>query len=334
MHLPKPGRSAGTAVACFSGVSGQPPRFLAPAIRYHVGRVGVCRPGWQARQDVPTPPKDACQDVQQHETSPRVLETSRNVTQYVSVNDRLRTAMLHTGTSTEELAVHCGVDVKTAERWISPGRVPHRQHRWAAARCLGCDEDYLWPQAARSPARRAEASQSELVRLYPDRASVPRETWIRLMTGAREHVSVLVFSGTFYAQTQPKIARMISAAAGRGVQVRLCFGDPRSDAVAARDREEGLGGTLAAKICSSLTYYRQIAASGECEVRLHATTLYASLFRYDDEIMVNPHAWGEPASANPALHLRRLDGGQVAAHYMNCFERVWATARPWHGDDI
>lgn len=154
------------------------------------------------------------------------------------------------------------------------------------------------------------------------------------MTGATKNISILVFSGTFYAQTQPKVAGMLAAAAGRGVQVRLCFGNPRSDAVAVRDREEGLGGTLAAKIRSSLTYYRQIAASGECEVRLHDTTLYASLFRYDDEIMVNPHAWGEAASANPTLHLRRLDGGQVAAHYMDSFERVWTTAKPWHGDDI
>jgi hypothetical protein len=48
---------------------------------------------------------------------------------------------------------------------------------------------------------------------------------------------------------------------------------------------------------------------------------------------VNPHAWGEPASANPALHLRRLDGGQVAAHYTDSFERVWQTAKPWHGED-
>ena len=42
---------------------------------------------------------------------------------------------------------------------------------------------------------------------------------------------------------------------------------------------------------------------------LHSTTRYAALFRYDDEIIVNPHVYGEPASANPALHLRRLDGG-------------------------
>jgi hypothetical protein len=69
-------------------------------------------------------------------------------------------------------------------------------------------------------------------------------------------------------------------------------------------------------------------------VRLHSTTLYASLFRYDDEIMVNPHAYGEASSANPSLHLRRLDAGQVADHYIASFERVWATAIPWSGENI
>ncbi|HEX3515603.1 MAG TPA: hypothetical protein VHT26_16540 [Trebonia sp.] len=51
-------------------------------------------------------------------------------------------------------------------------------------------------------------------------------------------------------------------------------------------------------------------------------------------MLLNPHAFGEPASANPALHLRRLDGGQVAAHYMSSFERMWDTAKPWHGGDF
>jgi len=66
------------------------------------------------------------------------------------------------------------------------------------------------------PGRRQVASRSELVELYSDRASVPREVWLRLLGEAQEHVDVLVFSGTFYAQTQPRIASMLSAAAGRG----------------------------------------------------------------------------------------------------------------------
>ena len=242
--------------------------------------------------------------------------------------------MIRTGVTADELALCCGVDVKTAERWINPGRVPHRTHRWAAARRLGYEESYLWPDVQRPAARHAEAAQSELVRLYPDRASVPREVWLRMLTDATARIDVLVFSGTFYAQTQPRVAAMLASAAGRGVEIRLCFGDPASDAVATRDREEGLGGTLAAKIRSALTYYRPLAGVDGCQIRLHATTLYASLFRYDDEIMANPHAYGEPASANPTLHLRRLDGGQVAEHYIACFERVWESAKPWFGEEV
>jgi len=83
---------------------------------------------------------------------------------------------------------------------------------------------------ARTPARRDDAARSELVEVYPDRASVPRELWLRLLDEVQEHVDVLVFSGTFYAQTQPKISALLAASAGRGVQVRLCFGNPGSDA--------------------------------------------------------------------------------------------------------
>lgn len=240
--------------------------------------------------------------------------------------------MLRAGISIEELADCAEVDNKTVERWISAGRLPHRQHRWATARRLGVDETYLWPDVLRrSPARRQAASRSELVELYPDRASVPRELWLRLLDEVQERVDVLVFSGTFYAQAQPRIASMLAGAAKRGVQVRLCFGDPASEAVSVRDQEEGIGDTLAAKIRSALTYYRPVADVEGCEVRLHSTTLYASLFRYDDEILVNPHAYGEPGSANPVLHLRRIDGGSVADHYLASLERVWATAMPWSG---
>jgi transcriptional regulator with XRE-family HTH domain len=239
--------------------------------------------------------------------------------------------MLRAGVTLDDLADVAGVDVKTVERWISMDRLPHRKHRWTAAKLLGVDEMYLWPDLLVKFPGRQLTSQSELVDLYADRASVPRPLWLRLLTEAQENVDILVFSGTFYAQTQPRIAAMLTEAAGRGAVVRLCFGDPASEAVAIRDREEGISGTLAAKIRSSLSYYRTLLDVKNCEVRLHGTTLYSSLFRYDDEIMVNPHSYGEPASANPTFHYRRVDGGTLVGHYLSVFERVWATAMPWSG---
>jgi transcriptional regulator with XRE-family HTH domain len=237
--------------------------------------------------------------------------------------------MLRRGVTTEDLAAECGIDVKSVERWMSLNRVPHRQHRWAAARLLDVDEVYLWPSTLKQGSRRRDASKSELVELYPDRASVPRETWFRLLGEARKNVDVLVHSGTFFAQVQPRIASTLSTRAKEGVCIRLCFGDPNSDAVRVRDREEGLGGTLQAKIRASLTYYRRLVDLENVEIRLHGATLYNSLFRYDDDIMVNNHVFGEPASLNPTTHLRRIDGGVLFDHYAASFDRVWEGARPW-----
>lgn len=247
----------------------------------------------------------------------------------LSVNDRLRTTLLRTGVSIEDLAACVGIDPKSVERWISADRLPHRKHRWAAAQRLGVDESYLWPATL---AARTEAARSELLEMLPSRASVPRETWLQLMASAAGNIDVLVFSGTFFAQVQPRVAEQIAARAAAGARVRLCFGDPASQAVATRDREEGIGDTLGHKIRSSLSYYRTLPAVEGCEVRLHGTTLYNSLFRYDDEMIVNPHAYGEAASANPVLHLRRLNGAGIFDHYINSFERVWATALPWTGE--
>ncbi len=238
--------------------------------------------------------------------------------------------MLRQGVLLEELAETCGVQPKTIERWINTDRVPHRRHRWAAAKRLSVEETYLWPAVlVRGPGEHLDATRAEFVEIYRDRATVPRDLWIRLLIEAQEHVDVLVFSGTFFAQTQPRVASMLTEAARRGVQVRLCFGDPNSQAVAIRDREERLGDTLAYKIRSALTYYRSLVDVDGCEVRLHSTTLYASLFRYDDEILVNPHTYGEPASANPTFHLRRLGDGAIAAQYVASFDRVWSEAMPW-----
>ncbi|MEU5048648.1 XRE family transcriptional regulator [Streptomyces sp. NPDC021096] len=247
------------------------------------------------------------------------------------MNERLHSALAQRGVSPESLAEVCEVDPKTVGRWLG-GRVPHPRHRFRAARHLRVQESFLWP--ARQPRANmpATALGSELIGTYENRASVPRDMWLTLLQEAREQIGVLVFSGTFFAQSNPQVAHMLAKRAAEGVRVRLCFGDPRGQAVAIRGREEGIGDTLAAKIRASLTYYRPLLPEAGCEVRLHDTTLYTSLFRYDDHLLVNPHVWGRPASANPLLHLKRTEAAGWFDSYAQSFEAVWAAARPWNPD--
>jgi hypothetical protein len=236
--------------------------------------------------------------------------------------------MLERGKATTDIATACRVDPKTVERWLSPGRLPHRRHRWVIVDLLKVDESYLWPEAVKED-RRPVLAESELVRVYPDRSSVPREMWLRRVSEAQRTIDVLVFSGTFFAQTNPRIAPMIAERAAAGVRIRLCFGNPLGRAVETRDREEGLHGTLSAKIKASLTYYRRLVGVDNCEIRLHDTTLYASIFRFDDHLIANPHIWGQPASANPVMHLRRVEASGWFDRYADSFDAVWDTASPW-----
>ncbi|WP_371516559.1 XRE family transcriptional regulator [Kitasatospora sp. NBC_01300] len=243
------------------------------------------------------------------------------------MNERLRSVLAQRGVSPESLAAACEVDPKTVGRWLS-GRVPHPRHRFVAAQHLRVEETLLWP-VLRPRTGRPPTVGIELVGTYANRASVPREMWLSLLQEAKTQIDVLVFSGTFFAQTNPHVARMLAERAAAGVRVRLCFGDPMGKAAAVRGREEGIGDTLAAKIRASLTYYRSLPAKAGCEVRLHDTTLYNSLFRYDGDLLLNPHVWGQPASANPLLHLKRVDPMGWFDNYAQSFEAVWGSAKPW-----
>ncbi|WP_181793248.1 helix-turn-helix transcriptional regulator [Streptomyces sp. WELS2] len=247
------------------------------------------------------------------------------------MNDRLHSVLAQRGVSPESLAEVCEVDPKTVSRWLG-GRVPHARHRFRAARHLRVEETFLWPTPPRRSGQARDSSGTGLVATYQNRASVPREVWLSLLREAQQEISVLVFSGTFFAQSNPHVAKMLSERAAAGVRVRLCFGDPDGQAVAIRGREEGIGDTLAAKIRASLTYYRPLLGEAGCAVRLHDTTLYTSMFRYDDNLLVNPHVLGHPASANPLLHLKRTEGAGWFDSYAQSFDSVWAAARPWTPD--
>lgn len=241
-------------------------------------------------------------------------------------NERLRAALLKQGLTPASLAEAVGVDTKSVERWITLGRVPYRRHRYAVAARLGVDETYLWPQALTKDQQKA-ASEGEIIAIHPHRWTVPSDAWKRLFESAEREIGILVYSGFFLAE-DVSVSRILAAKAEAGVRVRILLGDPDSPEVAQRGADEGIDDAMAARIRNALVLYRPIRGLEAVEIRLHRTILYNSIYRADDQYLVNTHVYGTPAAEAPVLHLRKVAGGDMVATYANCFERVWADAQP------
>ncbi|MGN9775973.1 DUF5753 domain-containing protein [Micromonospora sp. H33] len=63
------------------------------------------------------------------------------------MNRVVMVAMTEAGETAESLAAQVGVDPKTAQRWVTHGRIPQTRHRAQVAAILGKDVLELWPDA-------------------------------------------------------------------------------------------------------------------------------------------------------------------------------------------
>ncbi|MEV8611567.1 XRE family transcriptional regulator [Amycolatopsis sp. NPDC051373] len=240
-------------------------------------------------------------------------------------NERLRDALLRNGFDPEQVAKALDVDQKTVERWISKGRTPYPKYRHKLAALTKESETYLWPDSI-APERKVETATAELVQVFPHRNAVPVELWDRIIRDATSDIEILVHAGLFLVE-RPRFVKDLAAKAKAGTSIRLIFGDPEGDSVALRGEEEQLGdGTLPARIRNALAYYKPLISVPGVQIRFHNTTLYNSIFRFDDEMVVNTHIFGSQGAHAPALHLRRLSAGDLFESYSESFESVWNLA--------
>jgi hypothetical protein len=242
-------------------------------------------------------------------------------------NDRLRDALMAARITNEELADKLHVHTKTVERWITQNRTPYPQFRHQISVLVQKEEGWLWPDGY-SQKRRGEISESEIVHVYPYRADVPDELWARLFEKATENIGILVYSGFFLAEQHSRKIELLKQKADDGASIRILLGDPECTQVAMRSQEEDIGDAIAAKIRNVLlAYYRPYANYPGISIRLHATTLYNSIYWFDDDMLVNTHAYGVPAHFAPVFHLRHLSSGTLFQTYARSFDRVWDQTR-------
>ncbi|NVI91185.1 XRE family transcriptional regulator [Actinomadura sp. BRA 177] len=233
--------------------------------------------------------------------------------------------MLGRGYDVVGLAEASEVSAKSVERWLAETSVPYPRTRYRVAAILQEDESYLWPGAV----DKASLNGAELVATWPRRQDVPKHLWTELLRQADRNVDYLAYAGLFLSEEHPDWLPLLRARAEAGARVRLLIGDPQGTQLAARDAEKAIGGGVAGRVAAVLTYYRPLA--GSAEIRLHDTPLYNSIYRFDDEMIVNSHVYGILAAYTPVHHIRRV-GGAYFNTYLESFERVWASARPLDGE--
>lgn len=241
-------------------------------------------------------------------------------------NERLRGAIADRDMTLDQVAAELDVSTKTVERWVTTGRIPYQRHRLATSALLKRQVSYLWP-AEQVAADVTESSNAEIVKVYPYRAAVPHSLWPQLYAKAAEHFDVLIYSG-FWLTEDPAFLRVVKEKAADGVPVRFMLGEPDSPQVAQRGEDEGIGSSMGAKIRNALVNYGPLFRIPGVEFRLHSTTLYNSIYRSDNELLVNPHVYGVGASKAPVLHIQAVPGGELTDAYIESIERVWEDARP------
>jgi hypothetical protein len=84
---------------------------------------------------------------------------------------------------------------------------------------------------------------------------------------------------------------------------------------------------MPAKVRSALTLYHSALKAENVEIRLHDTVLYSSLYRADDQLLVNQHAYGIPATHAPVFCFRESNDGDLLTAYLDSFERVWNASK-------
>ncbi|MFI0350379.1 multiprotein-bridging factor 1 family protein [Actinomadura sp. 9N407] len=240
------------------------------------------------------------------------------------MNDLLRRALSDAQLTEADLAERIGVDPKTVHRWLA-GRVPYPRHRASLCGLLGQRDEYLWPQLA-APRALSEPPGAQVLATYPHRWAVPRAVWQHHFANARHEIGILAYAGLFLAEDQG-VMRTIAGKAREGVTVRVLLGDPDGPRISERGTDEGVGASLAAKIRNALVLlYQPLRDLDNVEIRLHDTVLYNSIYRADDDFLINPHAYGIPASHAPVLHVRHAQADDMATTYQHSFDRVWSSA--------
>jgi hypothetical protein len=177
----------------------------------------------------------------------------------------------------EVLARLVGVDPKTVQRWLG-GRVPHPRHRWRICDVLGRSEQDLWPGVGLGAS--GAHHTSEIATAYAHRADTPSQLWSGMLDRVRTNLDLLGYAMLFFPEQHPRLTQILADKCASGLRVRIALADPESAEVMARDKLEGLGGTLPGRIFSTLRHFESLLSSTGVEIWYYSVPLYNAIYRF------------------------------------------------------
>lgn len=238
------------------------------------------------------------------------------------MNETLRRALLRARLSEGDVAAHLQVDPKTVRRWLE-GRVPYLRHRWALVSLLNADEADLWPEVQAELSARTRPAEIKAV--YPNRRAMPLGLWLSTLGLATQKIDILDDSAQFLVG-QPEVLALLGSRARAGVRVRISLqapGRPLSEGLRAPD---GPGDAIAMAIPYAHALFSALREGGE--VRVHRAVTYNCLCRGDDRLIISLRVFGVAAEHTPIVLLQLSGHSDLAATYLESFERIWSAAGP------
>ena len=231
--------------------------------------------------------------------------------------------------SDDDLARRLGVDSKTVYRWTAEGRIPRRKDVKAqVAEILEADQDYLWPPPPPEAPSEDRDATDEVIAVWAHRADAPKAQWWRILTAAQTSIDLLGYAMQFLPEDHSRLDQLFVDKATAGCQIRIALANPDSLAVAERDEEEALGGTMPDRIRSTLDHFKALFGVQGIDLRFHETRMYNSIVRGDDQMLMTLHQYALKGYQAPLFQLRRMGDDGVFDVLQDHFERVWADSTP------
>jgi lambda repressor-like predicted transcriptional regulator len=259
----------------------------------------------------------------------RHKRTLRHADQQMA-NEQLKQALRTNGLEIDDLAEQVGVDVKTAQRWLS-GRTPYPRYRRRVADALNTTERTLWPDEVPEFDSGSEPVEREMLGVL---GAGDGPDWRELATGARDRVELLDLTLADIISDDAD-AQLLADAAGRGCRVRVLISHPDSIHLAIAEEQAGRYLALAERPAAAAELERVggllTSHVGQQGVELR-TFVGAGSYRVliiDDQAIVRLRLPGVPPEWEPVLRIDRERNPEVLDGFAFHFDAMWQTSEPW-----